>query len=176
MSGHTYKIKKSLLVPLGIDVLLFLLLLIISLFFKGSLTEQVVLFVIFVPLTLAFFEALSREVSMGDKGIVIRKFTRRKELSWGDITHVGIVIIRKKVYLLLTTLKGFYFISNTYESFYELVRHIIEHVGPEKVEEDVHTQMEHPIRSISDIVSSWFAAVVILVIIVMKFSQFNLIF
>lgn len=168
MSVHTYKIKKSLLLPLAVDVSLLLLLLLLSLFFKGSFTESVVLVAIFIPLTLAFLEALSREVLTEDKGVKMRKFARRKELSWEDITHVGIVIIRKKIYLLLTTVKGFYFISNAYDAFYGLVQDVADHVGLEKVEEDVRTQMDHPVRNVSDVASSWLAAVVILAIIIMK--------
>jgi hypothetical protein len=168
MSERTYKIKKSLLVPLAVDLFLLFLLLLLSLLFKGSFTERVFLFVIFFPLALAFFEALSREVLTEDKGIKIRKFARRRELSWEDITHVGVVVIRKKVYLLLTTVKGFYFISNAYEVFYGLVKDVADHVGMEKVEEDVRIQMDHPVKNISDVISSWLAAVVILAIIVMK--------
>jgi hypothetical protein len=81
---------------------------------------------------------------------------------------VGCLIIRKRVYLLLTTTKGFHFLSNAYDDFSALVRNIVDHVGIDKSEEEVRHQIENPLKNVSDLVSMWFAVIVIAGIIIMK--------
>ncbi|MCX5845538.1 MAG: hypothetical protein NTW12_04150 [Deltaproteobacteria bacterium] len=99
---------------------------------------------------------------------MITKFLRKKEFSWGDITHVGAMILRKKVYLLLTTVKGFYILSNAYENYSFLVRDVVDHIDKEMVEEDVRNQIEHPVKNISDIIMTWVTAMVLIGIITIK--------
>ncbi|HYA14810.1 MAG TPA: hypothetical protein VEF33_10775 [Syntrophales bacterium] len=134
----------------------------------GSHLEKIALAVIFIPVLCVFFESLSRKVLTGDQGIMIRKFLRNKELRWEDITHAGALILRKRVYLLLTTVKGFYIISNAYERFSTLVRDVIDRMDKEKVEEEVRVQIEHPVKNISDIVMTWVTALVLIGIITIK--------
>jgi hypothetical protein len=107
-------------------------------------------------------------VQTGDQGIMIRKFMRKKELRWEDITHIGALILRKRVYLLLTTVKGFYILSNAYEKFSMLVSDLISRMDNEKVEEEVRRQIEHPAKNMSDIIMTWFTAVVLAGIIITK--------
>jgi len=169
MTQNIYKIRKALLIPFGTDVILLFVLLLISILWKGSTTERVVLIVLFVPSLYFFVEVLYRKVTITDGGMVIQKFLRRKDLFWEDITHVGYLIIRKKVYILLTTVKGFHIVSNAYENFSGLVKDICDHSSKEIVEEQLMGQIEHPVRDISNIISTWVAALVILGIIVTKF-------
>jgi hypothetical protein len=109
-----------------------------------------------------------RKVKTGDQGMMIVKLMRKKELSWQDITHIGAVILRKKVYLLLTTVKGFYILSYAYENFSSLVRDIVERVETEKVEEDVRKQVDHPVKNISDIIMTWLTVMILIGIISVK--------
>ncbi len=99
---------------------------------------------------------------------MIRKFMRKKELRWEDITHIGAMVLRNRVYLLLTTVKGFYILSNAYERFSTLVGDLVGHMSAEKVEEDVKRQIEHPARNIADIVMTWIVAMVLAGIIFIK--------
>ena len=107
-------------------------------------------------------------VRTGDQGIMIRKFMRRKELRWEDITHIGALILRNRVYILLTTVKGFYILSNAYDKFSILVGDLASHMDNEKVEEEVRRQIEHPAKNTSDIIMTWFTAVVLAGIIMIK--------
>jgi hypothetical protein len=107
-------------------------------------------------------------VRTGDQGIMIRKFMRKKELCWEDITHIGALILRKRVYILLTTVKGFYILSNAYEKFSSLAGDLVAHMDNEKVEEEVRRQMEHPAKNMSDIIMTWITAVVLAGIIIIK--------
>ena len=168
MYRNVYSIRRSFVVPYSIVVFLFIVLLLLSLFWKGYHLERVLLGVLIIPVLYVFFESLSRRVKTGDQGIMIMKFLRKKELSWQDITHIGAVILRKKVYLLLTTVKGFYILSYAYENFSTLVRDIVEHTDAEKVEKDVKKQVEHPVKNISDIIMTWITVAILIGIITMK--------
>ncbi len=117
MSVNTYRVRKQFLVPLTLDLVLLFLLIAISLFTKATPAEMVILVVIFIPLLYIFLESLFLETSIGDKGVSIKKFLRGKELSWNDITNVDTMTVGKKVYLLLTTTKGFHILSNTHGDF-----------------------------------------------------------
>jgi hypothetical protein len=168
MSSNIFKIRPVLLIPFAVNISLLFILLCLSIFFKGSFLERVVLAVLFIP-TLAFFlEAISRSATISGQGLTLWKFFKKRDLRWEDITHVGCVIIRKKVYLLLTTTKGFHILSNAYDHFSTLVREIVDHVGADKTEEEVRNQIENPVKSTSDLISLWFAVIVITGIILMK--------
>ena len=168
MYRNIYSIRRSFLIPYSIVVFLFIVLLFLSLFWKGYHLERVLLAVIIIPVLYVFFESLFRSVKTGDEGIMIAKFLRKKELRWEDITHIGAVLLRKKVYLLLTTGKGFYILSYAYENFSTLVRDIVDHMDKEKVEEDVRKQVEHPVKNISDIIMTWLTVMILMGIITMK--------
>jgi hypothetical protein len=168
MYRNIYSIRRSFIIPYSIVVFLFIVLLLLSLFWKGYHLERVLLAVIIMPVLYVFLESLFRRVKTGDQGIMIVKLLRKKELSWQDITHIGAVILRKKVYLLLTTVKGFYILSYAYENFPTLVRDIVDHMDKEKVEDDVRKQVEHPVKNVSDIIMTWFTALILIGIIMMK--------
>jgi len=165
---RTYKIKKAFIIAFSADVILLSLLLLLSVFFRGSAGERIVIAVITVPAFLFLLEAASRKILSGNQGIMIRKFFRERELLWDDITHVGAVILRKRVYLLLTTLKGVYILSNAYGDFHGFLRGITNHINKEKIDEDILKLVESPINKISDIVSAWFGAAILVAIIILK--------
>jgi len=116
-----YRIKRSLAVALIVDTALLVALLGVA-FFKGnSPVEKVILSVFLVPLLLVTLEANYRRVTVSEKGLSIKKFFLKREFLWGDVTDVGAVILRNRVYLVLTTTKGFHIISNAYDGFSALV-------------------------------------------------------
>ena len=168
MYQNVYRIRRSFLFPFFVDFILLFFLLMLSYFLAGSKLERILLTAIFIPVLYVLFESSFRMVQTGDQGIMIRKFMRKKELLWEDITHIGALILRKRVYILLTTVKGFYILSNAYEKFSTLVSDLASHMDNEKVEEEVRKQMEHPARNMSDIIMTWFTAVVLAGIIIIK--------
>lgn len=169
---RVFKIKKALLIPLTIDAGLVFILLLVSFFRKSSVGEVVFLVILMVFLSLIVLECIFREVAIGVDGLEIKKLLRRKRFGWGDITDVGALILRKKVYLVLTTTKGFHIISNAYDDYTALVKGIAEHVEAERVEESVKTLIDKPVRKISDIVSAWMGAAVLLVVVWVKIFLF----
>jgi hypothetical protein len=159
------------MIPFGICAGGLICLLVLALLVKGSGLERVLLAVITL-ITIAFFlMARDRRITITDQGIVVRKFFKIKEINRDDINHVGCLILRKRVYLLLTTTRGFIILSNAYENFSVLIRSIVEQVGPEKVEEEVRALAESPAKNRADVISLWFAVVVIFGLIILKLSS-----
>ena len=168
MSQHVHKIKRAFLVPLGVDALLLFGLLILSLVSQGSTTERLVFAIFFVPSGYLLLECLYRRVAVDDGGIVLRRLWKEKRIPWEGITHIGGLSLRRKVYILLTTVMGFFIISNAYERFEELTEQIVSHVDPEKVEEEVRLQASHSRSGIGHVVMAWIAAVFMVGIILIK--------
>jgi hypothetical protein len=173
MSQHVYQIRKAMVIPLGVDAFLLLCLLATSLLLKGDSTERIVVAIFFLPTLYFFLECLVRRVTVAEEGLSIRKLWRRKAVSWEEITHVGCLSLHKKVYLLLTTVKGIFIVSNAYEEFAALVDAIVGRVGLEKVEEEVRLQSGRSQTGIANIVSAWVAAAVMVGIILMKMFPFS---
>jgi hypothetical protein len=173
MPETVYRIRRSFTIPLAIDVFLLVTLLALSLAWKGSGTERIFLTVFFVITLLILLEAMNRKVIITEGGIILKKLMKTKELLWSDITHVGSLSLRSKVFILLTTKKGFHILSNAYEPFASLVQNIISHLDTEKieVEEEARMQMDKPTKNISDLVAVWVAAVVLSGIIYLKLTS-----
>lgn len=172
MHTGTFRIKKPFIFALTINVILIFILLLMALFLKGSYMERIFLALLFFTSLLFLLESMYRKVSTeGTNGISIRKFLKEKSLLWEDITHVGTLILRKRAYLLLTSIKGFHIITNAYELFPQLVKHIVENVDKEKIDDNVKELVERPIKKKSDVLSLWLAAIVLSSIIYIKITS-----
>lgn len=168
MSQRSYRIRKAFLVPLGVDAFLLCVLFVISMLPQGSATERLVFAIFFVPSLYVFFECLLRRVTVDGGGIVIRKLLRKKGVPWEGITHVGGLSMHNKVYLLLTTVNGFFIISNAYGGFSDLVEEIVSRVDRTKVEEEVRLQAGRSPSGIVHTALAWTAAAFMVGIILIK--------
>ena len=168
MSVKIYKIRKSFLIPLSIDTFFLFVLLVIAFFTGSQPAEKIILSIILIPVLYVLSEVIVRETTIGIEGITIKKLLRKKKINWENITTVDTVILRKKVFLTLTTTKGFYVVSNSYGNFAGLVRDVVEQLSDGIVEERVKDFIKNPIHKISDIVGAWVAAFFLLAIIYMK--------
>ncbi|MCX7817126.1 MAG: hypothetical protein N2317_06420 [Syntrophales bacterium] len=173
MAEQTYKIRKSFVIPFTLDVILMGVLVSLVYFWKGSTVERGVLTLFFIPLLFVLWEIFIRKITITDEALTIKKYFRVKKLSWDDITHVGCLVIRSKVYILLTTKRGLQIISNAYERFPNLIQSIISHLpSPEiEVEKEARDQIENPVRNTSDLVAAWIAAVILAAIIWVKINS-----
>jgi hypothetical protein len=174
MLQRVYAIRRAFVIPLGIDAVLLLALLAISLAQGGDVREIGVFSFFFLPTAYLFLESLNRRVSVGEEGLRVRTLWKRKSILWGEITHVGCLSLPKKVYLLLTTTRGIIIISNAYEGFPLLAAEIVERVGPERVEEEVRPQCGRSRLGIGNVLLAWVAAAFMSGIIVMKLFPFAL--
>jgi hypothetical protein len=84
---------------------------------------------------------------------------------------VGALAVRKKVFLVLTTTKGFHVLSNAYGRFGDLVRDVTGHVEAERVEEGARDILEGSAMNRSNIYAAWLAAILLVVVIAMKSSS-----
>jgi hypothetical protein len=168
MAQRHYRIRRAFLIVLGLDAFLLFCLFLISLFMKGNTMEKFVLMIFFLPALVLFIECLFRRVTVVEEGLTIRKLGRNKMLLWDGITHIGYLVLHKKVYLLLTTVKGFFAISNAFGGFPGLVEAVVAHVGPDRVDQDVRLQAGRSLTGGAHIVAAWVAAVLMMVMIFMK--------
>jgi hypothetical protein len=168
MAQHHYTIRRAFLIILGLDAFLLFFLFLISLFIKGNTIEKFVLMILFLPALVLFLECLLRRVTVVEEGLVIRKLGRNKALSWDEITRVGYITLHRKVYLLLTTVKGFFVISNAFEGFSKLVEEVVARVEPERVEQDVRLQAGRLLTGVANIIAAWVAAALMIVMIFTK--------
>jgi hypothetical protein len=170
MPQNIYRIRKAFLIPLTIDAVLLFVLLILSCIVKGSSLERAVLTVFLITLLFVLVEAARRTIEIGEEGIQIKKFFRIRSLAWIDITHIGCLMVRSRVYILLTTTKGFFILSNAYDHFSQMIRDIVGHIPSEtvEVEDGVRTQIDNPLYNLTDLVAAWIAAVLMTGIICFK--------
>lgn len=168
METTTYTTRRGFLIPFSLASLLLIVLLAFSVFDRTFPSEVVILAVICVPTLYIFLESAWRRTTVGPDGVRIRKLFRERHLLWEDITNIDVLAVRKKVYLLLTTTKGFHALANSHGNFTSLVRDIVGHVDQEKIEEGVRDVIEHPVVRISDVISAWIASGILLGAIVLK--------
>lgn len=168
MAQRHYTIRRAFLIILGLDAFLLFCLFLISLLTKGNTMEKFVLMLFFLPALVLFLECLFRRVTVVEEGLAIRKLGRNKTLLWDEITRVGYLILHRKVYLLLTTVKGFFVISNAFQGFPRLVEEVVAHVEPDRVEQDVRLQAGRSLKGVANIVAAWVAAVLMMVMILIK--------
>jgi hypothetical protein len=135
--------------------------------------EKAVLTLLFVAALFVFLEATRRFVVIGDEALQIGKFFKVRSLAWTEVTHVGCLILRSRVYLLLTTTRGFYILSNAYGRFSSLVGDLIAHLPSEniEVEEQARAQASRPTRNLSNAIAAWFAAAVLSGIVYLKLTS-----
>jgi len=169
MSENVYKIRRAFLIPIIAIVVLLFLLFLISLF-NSRIGEIIVLAILFFASLTIGIEMTKREIVINDQGLKIKKAFRCKEFGWAEITHLGVVVLKKKVYFLLTTTKGFHIFSNLLENHALLICSLMNRLGEEKVEVEVKNYLDHPLERLSMIVMSWVAVLVIIAVIILKVS------
>jgi hypothetical protein len=172
MSQGIYKIRKTLLVPVGLDAFLLLCLVLICVFYRGSAPEVAIFAVFFLLAGYLFLDLTFRRISIDEKGLSLRRLWGEKEVPWETITHVGGLVIHGKAYLLLTTVIGFFIISSAYSGFSSLSEEILSHMDAEKVEEDVRAQIKNVPEGKAQIALAWVATLILLGVIFLKIYSF----
>ncbi len=168
MDVHHYRIRKSFLIPFGIGVFLLVVMLVLSFFNRRSDAETVVLSVLLLAALPVLWELFYRRIDVGSDNLTVRKFFRTRAIPWEQINQVGIVIVRRKHYLLLTTRRGFHILSNAYEGFLDLVRDVADRVPRDRLEAEVLKHLEDPPASRGDVLPIWLAVILMATLIVLK--------
>lgn len=170
--SQIHRIRRAIVIPLAVSFLVLFVLLLHAWLFPVLPGERIVLTAIFLPLGYLLLEVFSRRASWGRERLEIRKFLRNRELVWDEITHIGSLIMGAKVYLLMTTTKGFYILSNNYERFPDLLRHLVENVKVERIGGEIGSLLAHPRQNSGPVRSAWLLAVVMMAIMVMRLFTF----
>ncbi len=172
MNQYRYTIKKSLIIPLGVDAALLVFLLVVAVTVAGSALETGIFTIFLIPTVYLFLESLIRRIEIDEKGLSIRKLSGSKRLPWESITHVGGLEIKNKSYVLLTTVAGFFIISNAYGNFQLLTEKIISHVASERVEDAARNLAVDIPSGIAGTALAWAAAFLMTGIIFLKLYPF----
>lgn len=168
MESKIYAIQKLFAVSFTIDVFLLCVLFVFSFFIEGSSLEQIILGIFLIPALFVLCELWSRKVVLDAHGVRLEKFLRKQDLSWHEISSVGVLVLSSRSYLLLTTPKGLISISNAYDHFQNLLRDIADHVDREKVDEEVRRLINSPQAGRSALIKFWIAALIMLALIIFK--------
>ncbi len=171
MSARIYTINGALVLPLALNALLLLVVFVLTLIRNGAAVERFILLAALIPMAVIAMESSLRKVTVSDAGLVLAKFFKQRTLEWTDITHVGALAVRKKVYLVLTTKKGFHALSNAYGQFGALVREIMDHVDTERVEDGARSILEGAAENRSNIYVAWLSAVLLIGVAAMKIAS-----
>ena len=168
MSQEIYRIRRAIIIPLGMAVFFLFFLLFLSRLLKFLPGETFVLSAVFLFALYFFLEVYSRQVSIWEGGVKIKKLLRKKELRWNEITQLGCVVMAKKVYVLLTTTKGFCILSNNYERFPDMLDHLSGPMDRERVEGEVLDLVQHPLKNDQPVRLAWFVVIIILAVVALR--------
>ncbi len=167
--SSVHKIRRWLAIPLAITLFFILVLLLLTWFTPAFAGERAVFSALFLLAAYLVGEVFYRRVTFRETGLEIRKHFRKTEFKWDEITHLGFLVLGTKVYLLLTTIKGYYILSNNYERFPALLRELCGHLGADKVDEGIGGLLEHPLHNHKPIYSAWITVLVIMAITIWRF-------
>jgi hypothetical protein len=167
-----HRIRRAIVIPLAVSFLSLFVLLLSAWLVTSFPGERSFLTAIFLLVGYLLLEVFSRQASLGNEKLEIRKFLRNKELGWDEITHLGSLVMGAKVYLLLTTTKGFTILSNNYERFPDLLCHLVENLKAERVGGEISGLMANPRQNCGPVRSAWLMAVVIMAIMVLRLFIF----
>jgi hypothetical protein len=165
MDTHTFSIRKSFLIPLGLVVLLTLILLISCLIQQVPLAKTLILAALILPAILLFIESSRRRIIVAEDGVQIDKLLRSKKISFSEMTAIDTVLVRKRAFISLSSETDFIIFSNSYDNFGQLLKEMLAK-APESVISDETRQMAtNPPEKSSDVFSAWVAVAVLTLII-----------
>jgi len=165
-----YTVKRAFLVGLVLDTILIAGLVVFSLVKRTFGAEPVILVIILIPFVFILAASLRRRVYISREGCRVLSLFRTVDLHWDAITNLDALAVGKKEYLLLTTTKGYHVLQNSLGHFVSLAEDLIDGVADDRIERAVFSVVENPLRRVSDVMSVWIAAVILIAIYGIKIS------
>ncbi len=165
METHTFSIRKSFLIPLGLVVLLTLILLISCLFLQVPLAKTLILATLLLPAIYLFVESSLRRIIIADDGVQINKLLRNKKISFADMTAIDTVLVRKRAFISLSSEADFIIFSNSYNNFGQLLKELLAKAPQAVISEETRQMAANPPEKSSDVFSAWLAVAVLVLII-----------
>lgn len=165
----TFTVRRALLLPLGLLLLVQLALLLVSVFQGQPLNRS--LFVGGVVLVLAgvLADNLLRRVELDDEGITVYRIGRQRRMLFANLTEVEAVCLRKRLFVTLWVGESFLLVTNAYGNVATLFQLLLQRVPSGLVSDAVQGLVEKPPRHNGNIVVCWFAVVFSLLILCRQF-------
>ncbi|PLX87570.1 MAG: hypothetical protein C0618_06365 [Desulfuromonas sp.] len=170
MEPREFRIRKTFLLPLGLVLLFSLALLVVCVVQQQPTAKLVILCAMLVPVCLLFIESSLRRVELEEEALVVRKLFRNKRLVYTDVTSVDTVLVRKRAFLSISTEPDFVILSNSYANFSALVTQLLKRVPEAAIAPETKQMAQAPPQKSGDIVSAWFAAGLLLLILYVQFG------
>jgi hypothetical protein len=160
-----FRIRRNLLIPLGLTGLLLVSLLLVCLFQQESRGKTLILAAIMLPVLGFLAESWRRQISFGPDQIIARRLFRTKVIPLIDVTSVDTVRVRRRVFVSISTEADFLILSNNYAQFNLLLEQLLERL-PEKVISDETRELAgNPPSKSNEVYSIWLAVMVLILIL-----------
>ncbi len=170
MESYDYRVAPQLIPPvvsaMGLGIFLLLL--------EARGDKAPLLLVILAPFFYLGVEILARRIAVDDTGLTIHKFLRSKRMQWSRIEYLGAVNARHKVFLILQDQGGeTAMITNTVQSFKDLVHKIMERTPKDKIEENTAEILSAPPSKYGPTVQAWIVCFVFMGLLAGKFLGYG---
>jgi hypothetical protein len=163
-----YKIRGSLLLPLAVIVLCLLALSISAWVTTAGWGERIFLTILTAAAGFFLVERRTRHLVITPEGLTVAKFFRKKQVGWDEITELSALTLGRKQYLILTTIKGFLFFSNSWAGLFRLAQEISSQLDPQRIDRESLDKQEAPDSFPWQAAYFWSAAVLVILLTVFR--------
>ena len=170
-SDQVFTIRHAFLLPLGLLLLLCVTTVIVGLLRHHPTNQMVLLAVMTLPVLGLFAESVVRQARLGSDNISVHKLWRWKTVRFDDITSVDTLQVRKRAFITLSTENDFLIFSNAYSRFPDLVASLLQRVPAGTISPETRAMADHPPVKSSDIITCWFAVVLMTLILYLQFLR-----
>jgi hypothetical protein len=169
---RTFVIRRSLVVPMGLLVVLTFALLVVCLLQGQALAKVIILAGLILLLTVLFTECALRRLVVDLDGVTAIRVFRQRRLNFADVTSLETVRVRNRVFMTLAAGDDdFLIISNSYGDFPALLTLLIKGVPAGAVtEETAQLAQKPPIRQ-ADVYTAWFAVAALVYVLIAQFRN-----
>ncbi len=165
----SFTIRRAMLLPLGLLLVVLLALLVVSLLQGQPLNKS--LFVGGVVLVLAgvLVDNLLRRIDLDAEGITVCRLGRKRRVLLADLTGVEAVCLRKRLFVTLWVDESFLLLTNAYGNVDTLFQVLLQRVPSGLASDEVQKVMGNSPRHNGNIIVCWFAVVFSLLILCRQF-------
>ena len=165
-----YVIRRALVAPLGLLLLLMVALLVVSLVQGQPVAKVAFLLVFALPVAVLFIASACRRLDIDSTGVTATRPFRSRRIDFTRVTALETVQVRSRVFLTLSAGDDqFLVISNGYADFPDLVRTLVAALPDAAVTDETRQLAVAPPVRHADIAMVWFAVVAMVYILVAQF-------
>jgi hypothetical protein len=165
-----YVIRRALVAPLGLLLLLMGALLVVSLVQGQPFAKVAFLLIFALPVAVLFIASACRRLDIDSTGVTATRPFRSRRIDFARVTTLETVQVRSRVFLTLAAGDDeFLIVSNGYADFPGLVRTLVAALPEAAVTEETRQLAAAPPVRHADIAMVWFAVVAMVYILVAQF-------